>query len=70
MTDATKFLNSGTLHDLKSVSHHFLNSARLEGKKTSTPLAFMGAITVAIGDKMLWDTFKQTDGGRESTIGR
>jgi hypothetical protein len=30
----------------------------------------MGAITFAIGAKMLWDAFKQTDGGMESTNAR
>lgn len=48
-----------SLHDLRSIGNHIYHSARKNGEDTSTPLAFLGAVTVAIGAKMLWDAYRQ-----------
>ena len=56
-------LKTFDLYDLRSVGQHCLSSARKSGDDTSTPLAFMGAITVAIGCKMMWDAYQKKQGG-------
>lgn len=59
-------LNNFDLHDMRHVGQHYLHSARKKGEDTSTPLAFMGAVTVALGCKMLWEAFQKKNGHRNT----
>ncbi|OWK42229.1 hypothetical protein [Fimbriiglobus ruber] len=71
MTEPFSYIKTAHLHSLKSVGHHMLHSARENGRDTAKPLAFIGFITVALGAKMLWEAYRQTEGGgRESRRSR
>ncbi len=64
MTEPFAYLKTSHLHSLKSVGHHLLSNARDKGQSTAKPLAFVGLVTVALGAKLLWEAFKQTEGGK------
>ena len=64
MVKSNNPLNDFDLYDLRSMGNHALHAARKKGEDTSTPLAFMGAVTVALGCKMLWEAFQKKSGHR------
>lgn len=59
MADPISHVKNISLYDLKAASQHCLHTARKNGEETHTPLAFMGAVTVAIGGQMLWNAWRQ-----------
>ena len=59
-------IGSGPLHDLHYVGQRHYYDSKRRGEDTSGALMFMGAATVAIGCKMLWEGFKKTRAGREA----
>jgi hypothetical protein len=64
MSDPLRFVKNSHLHSLKAVGHHLMHSAKDKGTSTAKPLAFIGIVTVALGGKMLWEAWKQTEAGR------
>jgi hypothetical protein len=67
MTDP---IHGGGLHDLNNLGRHYYYNDRKNGKDTSGSLAFMGAVTIAIGCKMLHEAWKQTQSGHLPFPGR
>jgi hypothetical protein len=57
-------IHGGGLRDLNNLARHYYYSDKRSNRDTSGTLAFMGAVTVAIGCKMLWTAWEHTKAGR------
>lgn len=44
----------GNLRDVEALAKHFYYEGQREGKESTLPLVFMGAVTTAIGATMLY----------------
>ena len=42
-------------HDAQAFARHYYYDAQKKGDDTGKPLAFLGAVTICIGAKMIWD---------------
>ena len=49
----------GNLRDVEAVAKHYFYEGQRSGSDSQVPLAFMGAVTVAIGATMLWTAYQK-----------